>query len=278
VISSRIALAVALALTSLTLGGASLANGTKPPCERVIEEARPQVQQGPRCLVASVVSAAAASGVTLDAKALARAVPMYPDGADVFDIQEALDRSDVRSLTFQVTQQPTGRSGAESLGRLVWSGWPVITMVHRGSGKHAVVVRGVRRSRDRGTCGGPVTELQTMDPATGVLTWSTAKALERRLYAGQVLVLHPPSEKTPAPGSPIDWSAARQENARFRAQALTRRALEHKPLNRQSLTLARRAVTEDPCWNEARALYERLAQQFPDRQGAPPPACPTKTP
>jgi hypothetical protein len=277
--SSRLARPLTIAcLAGLALTGAPRATASEAPCERVIEQATVRAQQGPRCLVASAVSAAAASGVKLDARALARAVPLYPDGADVFDIQEALVGSGIRSLTFQTNRQPKGRSGAESIGRLVWAGWPVIAMVHRGPGKHAVVVRGARREARGDGCGGPVTELQVMDPATGTLAWTTAGALERRLYAGQLLVLAPPTQKDERQEPAIDWTAARAENARFRAQALTRRALEHEPLNRQSLTLARRAVQEDPCWPEARALYTRLARRFPQNRPTPPPACPKPGP
>ena len=263
---------LSLCLLGSAASGASPNSHWSPACERLIEAATLQAQHGPRCLVTSAVSAAAAHGVAIDALELARAVPLYPDGADIFDLQEALGKSGLRTLTFQTTANRLAGS-AQTIGQLVAAGWPVIAMVHRRAGKHAVVVRGVRHAETPGGCTKEATNFQIMDPAHGTLRWTKAAKFEEQLFSGQVLVLQQPKPGAEAPSPAIDWASARRQNARFRAQALVRRALEHDPLNRQSLSLVTRAVAEDPCWMEARELHQQLIRTLPSVAYKPLPTC-----
>lgn len=248
----------ALVLVSMAVISASAGATLRPtPCVHQVPSVRQVKQVGARCLVAAV-AAAAGQHPPIVQEDLARQVPLFPTGASLFDMQNALTGLGYASLAF--------KADTLLVAGIVAAGRPVVAMVRRGGGKHAVVVRGVRWPNGDGRCGALPVAFQLMDPAHGTNRWMAADKFRSRQDAEQVLMFAPSAPTLRADLGAANWDRAAAQNARFRAQALLRRALAHQPLNRQSLALAGRAVREDPCWVDARTFHDDLAA----RLGEPP--------
>lgn len=210
------------------------------------------VQRGPTCAVAAVVMAARGIGVDLTLESLAREVPVWTDGVDFFDIEEALGKRGVRGMTF--------RGDVALAARFVDAGVPVVLAVDLHGGKHAVTMAGHAADRVGGRCAATPARVRIIDPWDG-RTSSRARAdLERIQFGRQLFVAWPRGagweERIEEAG--VDLGPLVVQDRRFRAEAWVRRAKQHASPNPQMLALLDRAVTEDPGWPEARALRDEV--------------------
>ncbi len=274
--TARASTALAAVALLFRLSAPGPASSTEPePCITSLADVEPIAQEGPACLPTAAAMALAALGQPLDPQDIARRLPMFDDGSGFFDLQNELTRRRLETLVF------TGM--AADAGRAIRAGIPVIAAVHRGGGKHAVLVVGISRAvAADGSCGHDLEALRILDPAAGVAeSWDAAR-FDTSLFAGQQMLVLPSSddalERLEAANFPL--ARARAENRRFRAQGWLRLADEHDQPNAQVLELVTRAVCEDPTWKDTRArladLHDTLGQEQAAealRGGDEPPAC-----
>lgn len=215
------------------------------------------------CVLAATRAIATHHAVHLDARQLARAVPRYIDGTDLFELLHSLPDHGLHGLALQL--------GGTQLAHVVEAGEPVIAMLRKGDGKHAVVVTGVRRAPATGSGCGAVRQLELMDPAAGRRAWVDLAVFERAQHATQAVLItrtaHAAWDALSRAGLAV--SELRRQDARFRASGWLRRVAEHPRINRQSLVLTRHAVSADPCWAEARDALRDIRRSL--GPAAPPP-------
>jgi hypothetical protein len=223
----------------------------KAPCERTLEV--PEVRQvGERCLLASTQAVAAYFSKPLSAYALAKEIPHYPQGTDIFELIEALPTLGFDALML--------RAEVDVLGRLIEAGMPMIVMVRQGKRKHALVTRGLRRAVSKyGHCG-PISALEVMDPRYGTTRWMRVSALRTAQDLNQVVLIMPQEMKrwSTLEKVGLDLKKVKAQDARFRAQGFLRQVSQHTEMKHQALHLARRAVKADPCWKEAWDIVRRI--------------------
>ena len=200
----------------------------------------PLAQKGNACLPTSAAMALHSLGEPTTALDIARRLPFHKDGTDFFDLQEELSRRGFASLVLT--------AGPQAIAAAVQAGYPVIAAVKAAGSKHAVLIWGL---------GGAASEprLRYVDPSGGLDKNESFSSFAQQQYAKQLLVIWHTSKPAEAQlaeaGFPLE--AAQNTNARFRAEALVLRAERHPVPNSQMLELLRRAVKEDPSWEEAQA-------------------------
>jgi|GEM_PF-6250329 len=195
-------------------------------------------QEGNACLPTSAAMALHSLGEPATARDIARRLPFHKDGTDFFDLQEELSRRGFATLMLT--------AGPKAIAAAVRSGYPVIAAVKAADSKHAVLVwdLGGTESKPR---------LRYVDPRGGIHKDEGFSTFAKQQYAKQLLVIwhasQPAEEQLAQAGFPLE--SAHRTNARFRAEALVLRAERHPEANTQMLELLRRAVREDPSWQEA---------------------------
>ena len=231
-----------LVMVFLAAAGVARADVPRPP---------PLIQEAGACLPTSAAMALHSLSDPTEPRAIARRIPIRPEGADFFDLQEELTRRGYASLVFV--------GGPADAAAALEAGVPVVAAVHQGDVKHAVMVWGTGADDD-----GPL--LRSTDPARGQERTEDHAAFAARQYGGQLLVLWRLDDSAEArlEAAGFRLEPARRINARFRAQALVRRADRHETVNDQVVELLRRAAAEDPSWLEAgfrlRQAERRLAE------------------
>ena len=230
----RIGVSLSLALSTAVLEPAS--------AQSAAEDAHPVpvLQQRPAgCLPAAAAMALQGLGHSIEPDDIARRIPMYPDGADFFDLQNELTVLGYESLVFQ--------GSAQEASAAVRTGNPVIAAVKQGELKHAVLAHGWSGG-DEGDGA-----LRIVDPDGGRRYVWTAQEFDDALYAGQMMVIFPSADggtsALQVAGFPLE--RAQQQNGRCRAKALLLRARRHEEPTSQQLALLERAVQEDPTLTEA---------------------------
>ena len=215
------------------------------PCTTHLPATPHRQPDGPRCLAAAAATALSTWEGAPDARAIARAVQVLPDGIDPFDLQRAVQALGWNSLVF--TGPP------EAAARLIEAGFATVAFVDEvGSRRHAITVTGARRvAGEDGRCTTALAALQVYDPRTDVTRWQSAKAFAARQSVEQLIVFFRPEEREQLDDAGFPLPPAEAVDRRFRSQALVHRAQAHQAPNTQSIRLLQQAVEADPSYEKA---------------------------
>jgi hypothetical protein len=204
--------------------------------------------------VAAGITAVSARGEILDLAAVARHVPVWPDGVHAYDLAMELARRGWESLVF--TGPP------EIAARVVEAGFAPVAMVGAGGARHAVTITGIERGATAsGACGTALRRLRLSDPTTRQPKWVTAQAFAAMQSEGQMQVFFRPDERPLLGQRGFPLAIAQRFDRRFRATTLFRRSQKHGRTNPQRVKMLRAALVHDPCYEPARQALT----------GAPPP-------
>ena len=225
-----------------------------------IPDATPQA--GGRCLLAATAMAARWLEFPVTVVDLVHSVPVYTDGADFFDVQNALADLGLVALVFQ--------GDVDTITRIIAAGLPAIVAVRRGDQKHVLLAHGYEgRLGDLGGCGA-VAQINAIDPITGRSSEYPAAALTESQHSEQLMVVFQPDagweERLAAAG--VDMGLVFAQNRRFRAEGWVLRAAEYEEHNEYSVRLLRRAISEDPCWAEVYELLGEAIEVIGEERGA----------
>ena len=183
-----------------------------------------------------------ALGESVQPDDVARLLPMSRDGVDLFALQQGIE-----GLGWETVG---GSATIEQIAGFLGNGWPVLAAVRRRGIKHLVLVVEVQDER----CDGGV--VAYVDPVRGNEVTRTLEEFEAERYEGhQTIVIGPAGG--PRSGVSEELLGA---DARFRARSWALRAAAHGETNEQMIELLRRAVVEDPCWDQTREWLSRAVE------------------
>lgn len=216
-----------LLLLLLLLGARPLraapAAAPSPPPLRVPYVAQPTAVT---CVPAAAVMALAAQGLPLDVVDLVRALPVWPDGVSIFDLEDALMARGGHAWV--------GRGDVALIDALLAVGIPPVLLV-AAPDKHALVVAG--RSDGRWAVRDPARpEVTSLADGEVAARW---EATGRQVLVTTARSLPP---RVVAEATRLDLLAG---DRRFRATELLLRARAHGEPNDQAMALYARALAED---------------------------------
>jgi len=205
-------------------------------CERIAIDVPDRfVQDATQCMPAAAAMAASALGVAQTPRDIARTIRMHPDGAHFFDIENALRDAGLGAATTVAS--------LEHVAVAVDRGLVPILAIRRGAERHVVIVTAFEQCPED-----DAVTVTWIDPLDGLDHRAPSLDLQARRSADQVLFVAPPGtavfDDWPLPGA----AELRSTHARFRAETLYRRAMEHDGATDSALRLVLRANAEDPCW------------------------------
>ena len=206
----------------------------------------------PDCLPRAVAAALTSLGHHVDARSIARALPMHADGVDLFDLRIWLQTTGYTGLV--LTPEPA------LLRSLAEAGLPLVVVddgANAGAGpRHAVFIHA-----DVGEPGVAIV-VDPLRKLSNRLPWSDAT---RHLHAA--LVLFDANKPLPSGVTSMTWAKMRRIDGEFQAYGWLRRAREWPAgaaHDDDRFTLLGRAVAAAPCLAAARwALIAAVSQMKP---------------
>ena len=228
-------------------------------------------QSGPTCMVAAALTAISARHKPPPFKAVARNIPVWPDGVHGYDLMMELEHRGWQGFSFIAPP--------EAAARLVESGFSPVVLLKSKPGRHAVAVTGVRRTSGAdGECGAMLNALQILDPRTAQKSWISAQNFKALQSEGHMFVFFRETEKRELVNHGFPLKIAEQMDRSFRVETLLRRAQKHERANLQMLRLIGMALELDACHQVARARYQKVSAALSLPPGSVPACKPHKKP
>jgi ABC-type bacteriocin/lantibiotic exporter with double-glycine peptidase domain len=189
---------------------------------------QPIQQKGPTCLLAaSLMSISARSSQIPEIQSIARNIPIYADGIDIYDLMIEFEKLGWQSLTFTAP--------VEASIRLLKAGFSPIAIIDQKQGKHAVSIMGIKQD-----------QIQIVDPNQPTTQWIDIDLFEKMHLNQQWLVFFKTDEKAGLSTAKFPIHIAQLSDMKFRKNALILKSKMHKTDLIQKLSLLKQALAFDP--------------------------------